>query len=28
MEAEERLAYIKRLEELRDSKVLVYFSYT
>lgn len=28
MEAEERLANIERLEQLRDSKVLVYFSYT
>lgn len=28
MKAEERVCFIKRLEELRDSKVLVYFSYT
>lgn len=28
MKADERVCYIERLEELRDSKVLVYFSYT
>lgn len=28
MKSEERLAYIERLETLRNSKVLVYFSYT
>ncbi|MDA8223170.1 peptidase [Desulfosporosinus sp.] len=28
MEAEERVCYIERLQELRESKVLVYFSYT
>ena len=28
MEAEERVCLIERLEQLRDSKVLVYFSYT
>ncbi len=28
MKAEERICYIERLEELRNSKVLVYFSYT
>ena len=28
MKAEERISFIERLEQLRDSKVLVYFSYT
>lgn len=28
LEAEERISFIERLEQLRDSKVLVYFSYT
>lgn len=28
MKAEERIGFIERLEQLRDSKVLVYFSYT
>ena len=28
MDTEERLDYIERLEKMRDSKVLVYFSYT